>query len=106
MGLIEAVRIDEDDCETFPDMAPELNLFVGQLTPRQKVDAAVQHALSVSRALSMGNYHSLFHLYEDAPNMGAYIMDHFINRERVKALLVITKAYVLGVAHCFAQLIK
>ncbi|KAF8740007.1 hypothetical protein AX14_009128 [Amanita brunnescens Koide BX004] len=71
----------------------ELNLFVGQLTPRQKADNAVQHALNVSRALSMGNYHSLFHLYEDAPNMGAYIMDHFINRERVKALLVITKAY-------------
>lgn len=54
----------------------------------------------------MGNYHSLFHLYEDAPNMGAYIMDHFINRERVKALLVITKAYVLGAACCFVQLIK
>ncbi|KAK2465642.1 hypothetical protein APHAL10511_002186 [Amanita phalloides] len=71
----------------------ELNLYVGQLTPRQKADRAVQHALGVSRALSMGNYHSLFHLYEEAPNMGAYIMDHFINRERVKALLVITKAY-------------
>jgi len=79
---------------TFP---AELNLFVGQLTPRQKADDAVKHALSVSRALSMGNYHSLFQLYEDAPNMGAYIMDHFINRERVKALLVITKAYVLDV---------
>lgn len=25
--------------------------------------------------------------------MGAYIMDHFIDRERVKALMVITKAY-------------
>lgn len=64
----------------------------------------MQHALNVSRALSMGNYHSLFHLYEDAPNMGAYIMDHFINRERVKALLVITKAYVFGVGCSFTQL--
>lgn len=27
--------------------------------------------------------------------MGAYIMDHFIDRERARALLVITKAYVL-----------
>jgi len=25
--------------------------------------------------------------------MGAYIMDHFIDRERVKALMVITKSY-------------
>ncbi|KAF8630742.1 hypothetical protein AX17_005337 [Amanita inopinata Kibby_2008] len=71
----------------------ELNLYVGQLTPRQKADAAVQHALGVLRALSMGNYHSLFILYDTAPNMGAYIMDHFIDRERVKALMIISKAY-------------
>ncbi|KAJ3550567.1 hypothetical protein NM688_g5045 [Phlebia brevispora] len=65
----------------------------GQLTPKQKSDPAVQHALAVQRALAIGNYHSLFDLYLNAPNMGAYIMDHFINRERVKALLVMTKAY-------------
>ncbi|TFK39401.1 SAC3/GANP/Nin1/mts3/eIF-3 p25 family-domain-containing protein [Crucibulum laeve] len=71
----------------------ELNLFVGQLTPRQKADTAVGHALDVQRALAMGNYHKLFQLYLNAPNMGAYIMDHFIDRERAKALVVITKAY-------------
>jgi hypothetical protein len=42
----------------------------------------------------MGNYHSLFEAYMAAPNMGAYIMDHFIDRERVKALMVITKVSV------------
>ncbi|KAI0705133.1 SAC3/GANP/Nin1/mts3/eIF-3 p25 family-domain-containing protein [Cytidiella melzeri] len=72
----------------------DLNLYVGQLTTKQKLDPAVKHALSVQRALSTGNYHSLFDLYLNAPNMGAYIMDHFINRERVRALLVITKAYI------------
>ncbi|KAF9221368.1 hypothetical protein BS17DRAFT_797160 [Gyrodon lividus] len=71
----------------------ELNLYVGQLTPRQKVDPAVQHALRVQRAVSMGNYHALFEMYLNAPNMGAYIMDHFIDRERAKALLIMTKAY-------------
>ncbi|KAE9393441.1 hypothetical protein BT96DRAFT_863465 [Gymnopus androsaceus JB14] len=71
----------------------ELNLFVGQLTPRQKADLAVKHALDVQRSLSVGNYHALFLLYTNAPNMGAYIMDHFIPRERVKALMVIVKAY-------------
>ncbi|KAJ4465799.1 SAC3/GANP/Nin1/mts3/eIF-3 p25 family-domain-containing protein [Lentinula edodes] len=71
----------------------ELNLYIGQLTPRQKADPAVRHALDVQRSLSMGNYHALFLLYLNAPNMGAYIMDHFIPRERVKALMVITKAY-------------
>ena len=42
----------------------------------------------------MGNYHALFGLYMNAPNMGAYIMDHFIDRERIKALMVMTKASV------------
>ncbi|KAF8899596.1 SAC3/GANP/Nin1/mts3/eIF-3 p25 family-domain-containing protein [Gymnopilus junonius] len=71
----------------------ELNLYVGQLTPRQKADPAVQHALEVQRAQSMGNYYKLCDLYNTAPNMGAYIMDHFIDRERVKALMTITKVY-------------
>ncbi|CAK5267526.1 unnamed protein product [Mycena citricolor] len=71
----------------------ELNFFVGQLTPKQKTDLAVVHALKVQRALATGNYHALFQLYSTVPNMGAYIMDHFVARERVKALLVITKAY-------------
>jgi hypothetical protein len=71
----------------------ELNLYVGQLTPRQKVDPAVQHALRVQRAVSMGNYHTLFEMYLSAPNMGAYIMDHFIDRERAKAFVIMTKAY-------------
>jgi len=71
----------------------ELNLFVGQLTPRQKANPAVQHALAVQRAQAMGNYHKFCDLYLTAPHMGAYIMDHFIDRERVKALMVITKSY-------------
>jgi len=71
----------------------EMNLFVGQLTSQQKSDPAVQHALRVQRASAMGNYHALFELYLNAPNMGGYIMDHFIERERVKALLVMSKAY-------------
>ncbi|KAH9939138.1 SAC3/GANP/Nin1/mts3/eIF-3 p25 family-domain-containing protein [Amylocystis lapponica] len=71
----------------------DLNLYVGQLTDSQKSHPAVRHALDVQRALAMGNYHSLFSLYVTAPNMGAYIMDHFIDRERVRALMVMSKAY-------------
>ncbi|EMD38887.1 hypothetical protein CERSUDRAFT_112615 [Gelatoporia subvermispora B] len=71
----------------------DLNLYVGQLTNEQKEDPAVRHALDVQRALALGNYHALFELYLNAPNMGAYIMDHFIDRERVRALIVMTKAY-------------
>ena len=75
-----------------PHPSTDLNLYVGQLTQQQKSDQAVRHALAVQRAVAMGNYHTLFDLYLSAPNMGAYIMDHFIDRERVRALMVMTKA--------------
>ena len=55
----------------------------------------MQHALNVQRALALGNYHRLMRLYEEAPNMSAYIMDHFIPRERARALICITRAYVV-----------
>ncbi|KAI0255817.1 SAC3/GANP/Nin1/mts3/eIF-3 p25 family-domain-containing protein [Lactifluus subvellereus] len=71
----------------------ELNLYVSQLTSKQKASAAVKHALAVQRALALGNYHAFFEYYLNAPNMGAYIMDHFVDRERLRALLVMTKAY-------------
>ncbi|KAF7308675.1 PCI domain-containing protein [Mycena chlorophos] len=71
----------------------ELNLYVGQLTPKLKAHPAVQHALRVHRALAIGNYHALFELYASSPNMGAYIMDHFVARERARAIMVISKAY-------------
>jgi SAC3 family protein LENG8/THP3 len=78
---------------------PELNLYVGQLTPKQKSDPVVQHALNVQKSQAIGNYHRLFELYLSAPNMGAYIMDHFIDRERVKALIAMAKAHVVFSQH-------
>ncbi|KAH9993705.1 SAC3/GANP/Nin1/mts3/eIF-3 p25 family-domain-containing protein [Russula compacta] len=71
----------------------ELNLYVSQLTSKQKSSPAVKHALAVQRALALGNYHAFFEYYLNAPNMGAYIMDHFVDRERLRALLIMTKAY-------------
>ncbi|KAH9176031.1 SAC3/GANP/Nin1/mts3/eIF-3 p25 family-domain-containing protein [Lactarius sanguifluus] len=71
----------------------ELNLYVSQLTPKQKASSAVKHAMAVQRALALGNYHAFFELYLNAPNMGAYIIDHFVDRERLRALLVMTRAY-------------
>jgi len=60
----------------------------------------VQHALDVQRALATGNYHKLCALYLTAPFMGPYIMDHFIDRERVKGLMVMTRA---SVPRCSSQ---
>jgi hypothetical protein len=54
---------------------------------------AVQHAFHVRSAISSGNYNQFFQLYHEAPNMGGYLMDHFLERERLKTLLKLTKAY-------------
>ncbi|KAK9450205.1 SAC3/GANP/Nin1/mts3/eIF-3 p25 family-domain-containing protein [Limtongia smithiae] len=52
-----------------------------ELTPRERADAAVRHALAVQRALEEADYHALAGLYASAPNMGGYIMDWFVERE-------------------------
>ncbi|KAG0345989.1 hypothetical protein BG004_002685 [Podila humilis] len=66
---------------------------LASLTPVQKGDAAVKHALQVRTALSSSNYYSFFKLYAAAPNMGGYLMDQFVDRERVEAMKSICKAY-------------
>ncbi|CAN6670532.1 protein Thp3p [Trichomonascus vanleenenianus] len=53
----------------------------------------VAHALKVSEAMACRNYHRLFKLYVRAPNMGGYVMDSFITRERLHALSVMCRAY-------------
>ncbi|TIB68027.1 hypothetical protein E3Q18_04463 [Wallemia mellicola] len=48
----------------------------------------------VRSSLVTNNYHMFFKLYQDSPNMSGYIIDAFVERERLKALIMITKAYV------------
>lgn len=70
----------------------ELNLLLAHLTPEQREPACVQHALKVQTALATSNYHAFFVLFNEAPNMGAYMMDHFVPRERIAALATMSKA--------------
>lgn len=72
----------------------ELNNALADLTPAEKKDKAIKHALDVRSALALGNYHRFFQLYNETPNMGAYLMDMFVGRERLAALCNICKAYV------------
>ncbi|CAG8730376.1 8284_t:CDS:1, partial [Racocetra fulgida] len=57
-----------------------------------KNDEAIKHALEVRSTLATSNFHKFFQLYLKAPNMGAYLMDHFIERERIAALQTLCKA--------------
>lgn len=69
-----------------------LNDVLAELTPADKKEEAVKHALDVRSALALGNYHKFFRLYLDTPNMGGYLMDMFVARERLAALANICKA--------------
>ena len=65
--------------------------LLAQLTADEKADPGVQHALQTAAALATSNYVRFFRLYADAPNMGGYLMDHFVERERMAALAIMSK---------------
>lgn len=75
----------------------DMNAALADLTAADKQQPAVRHALAVRSALALGNYHKFFRLYLDTPNMGAYLMDMFVVRERLAALAYIGKAYVIPI---------
>jgi SAC3 family protein LENG8/THP3 len=70
-----------------------LNDVLADLTTAEKEQKAIKHALDVRSSLALGNYHRFFRLYLDTPNMGAYLMDMFVVRERLAALSNMCKAY-------------
>ncbi|CAG8478405.1 13132_t:CDS:10 [Cetraspora pellucida] len=71
----------------------DINALIAELTDEMKNDEAIKHALEVRSTLATSNFHKFFQLYLKAPNMGAYLMDHFIERERIAALQTLCKAF-------------
>ena len=72
----------------------DMNDVLADLTPAEKKKPAIKHALDARSALALGNYHKFFQLYLSTPNMGAYLMDMFVGRERLVALCNICISYV------------
>ena len=70
----------------------DMNDVLADLTPTEKKTLPIKHALSARSALALGNYHRFFQLYLNTPNMGAYLMDMFVTRERLAALTNMCKA--------------
>ena len=68
-----------------------MNDLLADLTKADKQKPGVQHALKVRSALASGNYHKFFRLYDETPFMGGYLLDMFIERERLSAMAVICK---------------
>jgi len=69
-----------------------MNDVLADLTAAHKQHPAVRHALNVRSALATGNYHRFFRLYDDTPNMGGYLIDIFVERERLAAMASICRS--------------
>ena len=82
----------------------DMNDMLAELTPADKIHPWIKHALDVRSALALGNYHRFFRLYLEAQNLGGYLMDLFIERERLAALANMSRAYVHGHQHTMTSL--
>ncbi|KAF1942130.1 hypothetical protein EJ02DRAFT_346140 [Clathrospora elynae] len=71
----------------------DMNDMLAELTLADKSHEWIKHALEVRSSLAVGNYHKFFRLYLGAQNMGAYLMDMFIERERLSALANMSRGY-------------
>jgi hypothetical protein len=63
-----------------------------KLTVDEKNSPYVKHALEVRKSLASGNYGRFFKQYNDAPNMGRYLMEVFIQKHRILCLTRLTFA--------------
>lgn len=71
-------------------------MTMSALTVEEKNDPFIKHALKIRSAWSLSNYHSFFQLYSVAPNMGGYLLDLFVQRERQRAIKTLIKSWVIS----------
>ena len=71
-------------------------MTMSALTVEEKNDTYIKHALKVRSAWSLSNYHCFFQLYSTAPNMGGYLLDMFVQRERERAIRILIKSWVIS----------
>lgn len=77
----------------FCDMESETLRILKHLTPEEKLEEPIKHALDVRKALETSNYGRFFKLYRMAPKHGPYLMEIFLSRHRILCLLRLATAY-------------
>lgn len=71
----------------------DISSLLKGLPDSMRSNECVSFALVVRRAVSLGNYPTLFRLFKSAPKMCSFLMDLFVERERKAALVQIFKAF-------------
>ncbi|MBW0460579.1 hypothetical protein O181_000294 [Austropuccinia psidii MF-1] len=83
----------------------ELNQVLSTIPDSLSQIPCVKHALQVRFAVSTANYRRFFQLFCKAPLMAGYLMDRFVERERIRALAIMAKALrSLPIAYLVNQL--
>ena len=77
----------------FQNSSFDISKNLAEITPNNKNNNAVKHALKVREAVAMNNYHQLFQLYNKTPNCGRYLIDKFIKQARIQAFNTMLRAY-------------
>ena len=63
------------------------------LTPEERKDPLVSHALEVCHAVIQNNYHRFFRLFSSAQRMSPYLMDHIAWKMQLHGFMAMAKAY-------------
>ncbi|KHJ96091.1 SAC3/GANP family protein [Oesophagostomum dentatum] len=71
----------------------DISSLLKGLPDSMRSDECVSFASKVRRAVSLGNFPTLFRLFKNAPKMCPFLMDLFVERERKAALVQIFKAF-------------
>ena len=67
--------------------------IMNSLTKEEKAHLWIRFALKIRETLATRNYHLFFLLFLRAPGMGKFLIQQYINRERVKALRLIIACF-------------
>jgi len=73
----------------------DINHMIATMPESDKKVPEIAHALQVRQAVALGDYKRLGELAASAPNMGGFLMDHFMPRERAIALVAMCKSYAM-----------
>ena len=65
---------------------PAMNDTILEINEEDRKDVAVKNALDIRSAIALGNYYRFFHLCKDVPNLGRYLVQSFMSRQRLAAL--------------------